>query len=292
MTLARSLPAALFTVLVSSAWLAGCGAPEGGAPADGASEEEMVASAAARLAGTYVGDAGMLARLELRVVESPGAKKAYRFTAEQRVQCVKAPCPTIALEGTWFANATVLALRPTKSRTLDTRYVLSGETLSLTDKASGAVVAELEKQTPRDAVIAAALESMGLGAMKVDIDMSEVEAQQKAFPGKVSFDAALRAALESFVHDGDDPESPLGLVEGYDDPELCGGGTHQAQLMCLMNDASTTLGLVHRGESAEHGEEPKDAWIFTLSLDKLSDHGHWAVVDRAGVEATYNYGFN
>ena len=176
--------------------------------------------------------------------------------------------------------------------TIDTRYVLSGATLSLTDKASGATVAELAKETPRDAVIAAALESMGLGAMKVDIDMSEVDAQEKAFPGKVTFDAALRAALDSFAHDGDDPESPLGLVEGYDDPELCCGGSHQAQLMCLMNDASTTLGLIHRGESAENGEEPKDAWIFTLSLDNLSDHGHWAVVDRKGVEATYNYGFN
>lgn len=289
MSTARTL--VLSSLFASIAALSGCSAPQGSA-ADSASEEEMVASAASRLAGVYTGDAGMFARLELTIAKSPGAKTAYRFQAEQRVQCVKAPCPTIPLSGTWFANATVLALRPAQGRTIDTRYVLSGATLSLTDKASGATVAELAKETPRDAVIAAALESMGLGAMKVDIDMSEVDAQEKAFPGKVSFDAALRAALDSFAHDGDDPESPLGLVEGYDDPELCGGGSHQAQLMCLMNDASTTLGLIHRGESAENGEEPKDAWIFTLSLDNLSDHGHWAVVDRKGVEATYNYGFN
>ena len=31
---------------------------------------------------------------------------------------------------------------------------------------------------------------------------------------------------------------------------------------------------------------------FSESLESLSDHGHWAVVDRTGQKPTYNYGFN
>ena len=32
--------------------------------------------------------------------------------------------------------------------------------------------------------------------------------------------------------------------------------------------------------------------LTSLYIPELSDHGHWAIVDRAGSQATYNYGFN
>ena len=46
------------------------------------------------------------------------------------------------------------------------------------------------------------------------------------------------------------------------------------------------------GYPPEHGERPDTAWCFCLRIAELSDVLHWAIVDRAGVQPTYNYGFN
>ncbi len=136
--------------------------------------------------------------------------------------------------------------------------------------------------------IEAALADFSVPSLKVAVDAVELRGQE-GLNNAVPFEAALRSALESFLKDGDDPESPLGLVS-----ELNGGSRaeNEAALRDLLNDPSTELSLMARTDSPEHGESVQDNWVFSLYIPGLSDHGHWAIVDRAGDQATYNYGFN
>lgn len=144
--------------------------------------------------------------------------------------------------------------------------------------------------TDTGAAINAALDDFSVPGLKVAVDAVELRAQ-KALPNAVGFEDALRSALESFLTDGDDPESPLGIVR-----QLLPAGASAAEVEAAVRDylnrPSTELSLMARGDSPEHGESVTDSWVFSLSIPDLSDHGHWAIVDRAGSEGTYNYGFN
>ena len=42
----------------------------------------------------------------------------------------------------------------------------------------------------------------------------------------------------------------------------------------------------------ENRESLAESWSFYLSMDALSDHLFWAIVDRSGAQPAYNYGFN
>ena len=144
-----------------------------------------------------------------------------------------------------------------------------------------------------EATIARVTAELGLSDMPTTIDDDEV-ARQIALGGTVGFEGALRAALDSFLNDGDDPESPLGLVseETIEDGPCTGSDPH-ALVRCFMSLPSSDFSLVAiDGYPPEGGESVTDAWIFSLYMDDLSDHGHWAIVDRTGAEGTYNYGFN
>lgn len=141
-------------------------------------------------------------------------------------------------------------------------------------------------------VVDSVLADMGLSRMRVDIDMAELEAQVSGLNNTVGFEAALRDALDSFLTDGDDIESPLGLVTELN----YGAGLTRDELLGkvreLLNSPSTTLRVNARTNPPEHGESVEDNWVIRLSVPDLGDHGHWAIVDRAGNRPTYNYGFN
>ena len=121
-----------------------------------------------------------------------------------------------------------------------------------------------------------------------------------AYPGPTDFMTALDAAMTSFLTDDDDIESPLGIATFVaeetwteDNPE--GQTFAEATLAALLdhlNRPTASLSLVPIGQTAEHGESVVDNWVFFLTIDELSDHLYWAIVDRQGVVATYNYGFN
>jgi len=136
-------------------------------------------------------------------------------------------------------------------------------------------------------------EEFGLVNMTVEILVSEVRYQSVIFENKVSFEEALRAAMRSFMEDGSDLESPLGLIKNdfFDTSEK----ESKAILFDNLNRPSTFLSLVAAETDIgypERRESIQEDWLFCLRIESLSDHLQWAIVDRSGKRPTYNYGFN
>ena len=135
-------------------------------------------------------------------------------------------------------------------------------------------------------------DEFGLANMNVEILASEVQYQSVTFENHVSFEDASRVALVSFMEDGTDLESPLGLIkEDFGTPEE----ESQAILFNYLNRPRTCLRLVSAETDIgypERRESIQENWLFCLRIGSLSGHLHWAIVDRSGKRPTYNYGFN
>ncbi|MDD2805639.1 MAG: hypothetical protein PHV33_08800 [Elusimicrobiales bacterium] len=143
---------------------------------------------------------------------------------------------------------------------------------------------------------AAILSEFGVTGVTLDMPAAEIARQEKH--GALPFDRALRAALGSFLNDYSDPESPLCVVlsnldASCDKPAKGELAAAKKKLLSLMNLRASTLRLVREGgeHQPEQGETVRANWVFNLYLD-YSDHGFWAIVDRAGRKPAYNYGFN
>jgi len=118
--------------------------------------------------------------------------------------------------------------------------------------------------------------------------------KQAALGGKVTFTEALKLAITNFLEDDNDPESPLALIieqpDAYSLPE---GADKAAAITLLRSNLNTAKILLHTpkiGYAPENGETIADNWIFQLDLD--DGIIHWAIVDRSGVNAPFNYGFS
>jgi hypothetical protein len=136
-------------------------------------------------------------------------------------------------------------------------------------------------------------EEFRLVNMTIEILVSEVQYQSSVFENQVSFDDALRTALTSFMEDGTDLESPLGLVK--DDFSGISEKERKAILFDFINRSDTILRLVAPDTETgfpERGEAIQENWVFQLRMPSYSDHLQWAIVDRLGKQPTYNYGFN
>lgn len=122
------------------------------------------------------------------------------------------------------------------------------------------------------------------------IFMQDAREQIKKFGGTLDVFDALTEAWLSFISDEKDEESPLRLSRD------AGGDNAKAQLFKQIKEGSV-LGLVTESHMDDPVIGPKHAialnkkWIFYLQIEGF-DHTFWAVVDRFGEEATYNYGFN
>ena len=122
--------------------------------------------------------------------------------------------------------------------------------------------------------------------------------RQMNLPNKVSFIDALSKAINSFLYDGKDIESPFSYIKN--DPESSGlprdadNDALSERLRTYMNLASTSIILItdEYQYKPEHGETVADNWSFRLNATTFSADMHWAIVDRQGVKATYNYGFS
>lgn len=129
--------------------------------------------------------------------------------------------------------------------------------------------------------------------MPIIISRLEVEYQSRTLRNTISFEAALRSVLKSFLEDGSEIESPVALTANMF--SNISEEERRRILINHMNRPSTKLTLVSFGTgigSPEGRELIQDNWIFCLAIESFSDHLHWAVVDRSGNRATYNYGFN
>ena len=136
-------------------------------------------------------------------------------------------------------------------------------------------------------------EEFGLVNMRIEIFASEVQNQAVGFDNKIIFEDALRAALQSFMEDSSDLESPLGLIK---DNFFSGSKEgSKAILFEYLNRSSTFLKLIMfdtKEGYPEHGESIQENWLFQLKISSFSDHLYWAIVDRSGKLPPYNYGFN
>jgi len=159
-----------------------------------------------------------------------------------------------------------------------------------------------------DAVLAEVMSELGLEQMELKIPAVEVAGQIADFGGTVGFEEALRAALHSYLNDGTHVESPLETVRMYiEETGPLDGNIEdpKAGVVAFMNRPTSRLSLVRRqdyeAEATEswdfvmppnHDEQLAPNWIFKLDINELSDHLHWALVDREGNKPTKNYGFN
>ncbi|RIH77768.1 hypothetical protein Mcate_01147 [Meiothermus taiwanensis] len=107
---------------------------------------------------------------------------------------------------------------------------------------------------------------------------------------------ALEAAITSFVEDGEDDQSPLGLIEAdpsaYDLSDEPDHEELQNAVRDFMNagDSQLTLITPESPIQPDGGENPNKFWVFLLQMPSLSEHRWWAIVDKNGRHDTYNYG--
>ncbi len=143
-----------------------------------------------------------------------------------------------------------------------------------------------------DDQIANILAEFGLTSMRTRLPTAEIESQASNFVGTVEFTTALRAALNSFLDDGTDVESPRSLAtDARTGP--CLDEDIRERVRCFLNRDTAYLELYGDEGFAPEEQESVDAhWVFILRAESLSDHIQWAIVDRNGVQPTYNYGFN
>ncbi|MEE2758265.1 MAG: hypothetical protein VYA30_16520 [Myxococcota bacterium] len=143
-----------------------------------------------------------------------------------------------------------------------------------------------------EARIIAVKQRFGLMNMTTRIELADVAEQVELYGGQVDFESALVAALNNFLTDGRDEESPLRLVVDAVHGN-CGLADMTERVRCFMNDPRTIFTLYGSiGFAPENGERVEQNWIFVLQAESLSDHIQWAIVDRMGRTPTYNYGFN
>jgi len=143
--------------------------------------------------------------------------------------------------------------------------------------------------------VSAILQDHGIPQMTVLVDETEIDAQALAYPGPVTFLQALDSVIVSFMTDDADPECPLNILMDVELVAPCDQSNVGERLRCYMNMPTTTLQLVTREGQPwppEEAEPIAENWVFFLSLSEFSDVLHWGIVDRAGVNPTYNYGFN
>lgn len=135
---------------------------------------------------------------------------------------------------------------------------------------------------------------LGVPKLTVKVSPSAIN-KQMAMGSKVTFVDAFQLAIRSFLENGKDGESPLSLI--FNNIKLPEEGREAAAkevLRSYLNKPKSTLTLLTAKSrfQAEHGETVDSNWIFLLKMPDMSDCLHWVIIDRSGIKAPYNYGFN
>lgn len=122
-----------------------------------------------------------------------------------------------------------------------------------------------------------------------------VEVPEEA-PDENAFLEAMETALNSFLEDGEDDQSPLALIEAdpqsYDLSDEPEPAELQEAVRSFMNAGDSTLSLITPDNPLrpEGGEDPHKYWIFLLQMPSLSEHHWWAIVNKQKPSDVYNYG--
>lgn len=153
------------------------------------------------------------------------------------------------------------------------------------------------------------LDAEGVSGLTVDAPAAIVARQACELDGDVPFEAALAAALDSFLTVDDyELETPLSLIvvandEGLLPAEPCLQPEPGDQLRCYLVQPDARIALVSEIPAEnqardvfppENGEDP--AIHYAFYLEGVFGHAFWAIVPRSygpnGELDTYNYGFN
>jgi hypothetical protein len=146
---------------------------------------------------------------------------------------------------------------------------------------------------------------LGVPSLVINIKSADIEALTTP-ETKVSFLDALRSAINSFIEDGSNSESPLWIVqelpEDYGLPNNVDAKTASEKVRELLNECELTLKTEPEDFSdewagkvmyEETGEKfgTSNYWIFEITKSQFTDI-NYAVVDKAGVKPTINWGFS
>ncbi|MBW4597276.1 MAG: hypothetical protein KME46_31370 [Brasilonema angustatum HA4187-MV1] len=139
---------------------------------------------------------------------------------------------------------------------------------------------------------------LGVTKLTVVVDFDQLKIQIRK-GGKVTFIDALESAIRSFIEDGNDTQSPVGVIElepeTFDLPSDADRAKVSEAIRGYMNLPSAEITLLHKDSDFKYppqqGESIEENWIFLLSLSDLCYNWFWAIVDRKGINKTYNYGF-
>lgn len=146
---------------------------------------------------------------------------------------------------------------------------------------------------------------LGVPDLVINIKSADIEALTTP-ETKLSFLEALRSAIESFISDGSKSESPLWIVQElpkeYGLPDNVDAPTASEKVRELLNQCELTLKTEPEDSSDEWagqvmydetGEKfgTSNYWIFELSKSQFTDI-NYAVVDKAGIKPTLNWGFS
>ena len=160
------------------------------------------------------------------------------------------------------------------------------------DSAGEPIDAGVEIPRTRAERVAQILTDFELDQMRTRFPADDIDLQERTYPGAVDFPQALTEAIISFLEDGSDLESPRSLASDVRDGP-CLEADLRARVRCFLNRDTALLELYgSEGFAPENREPIEQNWIFVLRAESLSDHIQWAIIDRAGVRPTYNYGFN
>jgi len=278
------------SVLLSVAVLAGCGADSQSdddfAPiADGSDD----ITAASKLVGDYDKGAGRFVSLSLTQIVEAGKTKNV-FVGQVQVQCVRAPCPTHALKGKWFARNKTVTFYPEKAAAETYVASLADGKLTLKDS-KGVAIAELTKKLPLVAGVAEALKKHGVEKLETTIDAPEVDAQGKG--ATTPFAKAVDTAIDLFLSDESGISGYASEIDASDLSDLgCKGKTGRELSKCVTNANGATMRLMKRSDSGppEDGSVSAD-WVFEFS-DGATDYGYYAIIPKKGSEKPYIYNFN
>lgn len=142
------------------------------------------------------------------------------------------------------------------------------------------------------------LEEFDLPNLIINYDVEIMESKPE--DGMYKYIDALEFALDSYLSDGSNPESPLALIpeamEKYVG-NMSKQDQHKTKLIELINTGGLLCmpdieGASEKCFHAEEGESAEKNWIFLLQIPELSDHLFWAIVPKDGKGKVYNYGFN
>ncbi len=139
------------------------------------------------------------------------------------------------------------------------------------------------------------IKEFALDGIAVEIPEAEVIYQDRMNGNALCFELAFRQALTNFLENYNTSGSALsdtlktmGAAAAPTKSEL---KKARQKILALMNTTGSAISLVspYRFYQPANGEKVEKNWVFHL---RLGDKTYWAIVDRSGQNAVYNYGNN